>query len=231
MTLDVAADPTVGDACACDCTVTQPPSCVTQTLNHNYDTTNACSNGGTPVVVDGGCVQVGDVDSGGINLYPYWMVFPLPETASGACTGKPASDPAAASSTPSRLCIDPTCKTTCSAAPGFSACFFASGDVPCPTGLSAHKVGTVSVKCGSCTGCSADVPDGGCQGSVSLYADTACMSLLATIGVDGGCGPNAGNGSIALSVKYDPTDVGTVCKPGTSSGTVSLEQELTVCCP
>lgn len=221
-TLNGAADPSIGGACACDCTVTQPPSCLPAVLTHSLgDTAGACSTVSSLAPdVDGGCYNAGDV-----GLHAYWSIPPPPVTATGTCTSTPANDPSAVVATASRLCLDPTCQATCNMTAGFETCLMAAGDVPCPGGYTAHHVGNVSVSCGTCSGCSVG---GSCGGTVSIYSDETCTSLVGTIGVDGGCA--ATGGTTLGSLEYTPAIVGETCTPGTTTGTVSLQQELTVCC-
>ena len=222
-TLNGAADPSLGAACACDCKVTQPPSCLPMVFTHEIgDTQNACSSVSSYLpTLDGGCT-----DAGATGLHAYWSIAPPPVTAAGTCTSTPADNPSAASATASRLCLDTTCQATCAATTGFMTCFVASGDVSCPNGLTAHHAGNIAVSCGSCSSCSVG---GSCGGTVTLYSDNACASKLSAIGVDGGCA--ATNGTTLGSLRYSPSIVGQTCTPGTTTGSVSLQQELTVCCP
>lgn len=222
-TLNGAADPSIGGACACDCTVTQPPSCLPAVLTHDIgDTAGACSSV-SPFVpdVDGGCY-----DAGNIGLHAYWSIPPPSVTSQGTCSSKPASDPSAIMATASRLCLDSTCQATCNTTAGFKTCLMASGNVPCPGGYTTHHVGNVTVSCGTCSACSVG---GSCGGTVSIYSDESCTSTLGTVPVDGTCAPTGGSGTIG-SLKYTPAIVGQTCTPGTTTGTVSLQQELTVCC-
>lgn len=222
-TLNGAADPSIGGACACDCKVTQPPTCLPMLLNHDLaDTPNACTNV-SPFVptLDGGCY-----DAGATGLHAYWSIPPPSVDAPGTCTTTPANNPSAASATASRLCLDTSCQATCAQTSGFQTCFVANGNVACPAGLTSHHVGNVAVSCNACSSCSVG---GSCGGAVTLYADNACNTALSTIGVDGGCAPT--NGTTLGGLKYVPAIVNQTCTPGTASGTVSLQQELTVCCP
>jgi len=98
--------------------------------------------------------------------------------------------------------------------------------------MTTHHVGNVNVSCGSCSGCAATLPDGGCEGTVTIYNDPLCVSLSATVDVDGVCtATDAGTFAGVRALKYTPVEVGAVCTPGAASGSVSLTQELTVCCP
>jgi hypothetical protein len=222
--LNGAADPSIGGACACDCTVTQPPSCLPATLTHSIgDTAGACSTVSSLAPdVDGGCFNAGNV-----GLHAYWSIPPPPVTSRGTCSSTPADDPSAVMATASRLCLDSTCQATCNATAGFKTCLMAAGDVPCPGGYTTHHVGNVSVSCATCSAC--DV-GGTCGGTVSIYSDTSCTSLLGVVGVDGGCAATGGPANLG-SLEYAPAIVGESCTPGTTTGTVSLQQELTVCCP
>lgn len=223
-TLNGAADPSIGGACACDCTVTQPPSCLPATLTHSLgDTAGACSTASsfTPLL-DAGCY-----DAGNIGLHAYWSIPPPPVTAQGTCSSKPANDVSAVSATASRLCLDSTCQATCHTTAGFKTCLLASGAVPCPGGYTPHHVGNVIVSCGTCSVCAVG---GACGGTVSIYSDTGCTTLVGTVAVDGTCAATGGPANLG-SVEYKPAIVGETCTPGTTTGTVSLQQELTVCCP
>lgn len=223
-TLNGAADPSLGGACACNCNITKPPSCLPMVLTHDLgDTANACSSTSPfAPTLDGGCY-----DAGSVGLHAYWSVSPPATATPGTCTTTPANDASAATATASRLCLDSTCAAACNPTPGFHTCFVASGDVPCPSGFSAHHVGNVAVSCNACSSCAVG---GTCGGSVSLYSDEGCATLLGAVPVDGGCDPTGGPGSVG-SLKYTPAIVGLACTPGTASGTVSPQQELTVCCP
>lgn len=223
-TLNGAADPSIGAACACHCTIVQPPSCLPAVLTHSIgDEPGACSTVSTLAPeVDGGCY-----DAGGAGLHAYWSIPPPPVTSQGTCSSTPAEDASAVAVTASRLCIDSTCQGTCNTTQGFDTCLMAAGNVPCPGGYTAHHVGNVTLSCGTCSACSVG---GTCGGTVSLYSDEGCTSLVGTVGVDGGCASTGGSAGFG-SLKYAPAIVGQTCTPGTATGTVSLQGELTVCCP
>lgn len=222
-TLNGAADPSIGGACACDCKVTQPPSCLPAVLTHDIgDTAGACSSV-SPFVPD---VDAGCYDAGNIGLHAYWSISPPSVTSQGTCSSTPADDPSAVMATASRLCLDSTCQATCDTTAGFKTCLMAAGDVACPGGYTTHHVGNVMVSCGTCSTCSVG---GSCGGTVSIYSDETCATLLGTVPVDGTCAATGGPGTIG-SLKYTPAIVGETCTPGTATGAVSLQQELTVCC-
>ncbi|HEX8795156.1 MAG TPA: hypothetical protein VF765_29615 [Polyangiaceae bacterium] len=222
-TVNGPADPSIGGACACNCQIDQPPSCLPIVLTHDLgDTAGACSSVSsfTPTV-DGGC------DNGGsIGLHAYWSIPPPMVVAPGTCSGTPADDPSAVATVASRMCIDPTCQSTCSAPAGFKACVMASGEVPCPGGYATHHVGNVTVSCGTCSACGVG---GSCGGTVALYSDTSCATKIGSVPVDGTCQPTGGPATLG-SLVYTPAIVNGTCTPGSATGTVALQQELTVCC-
>jgi hypothetical protein len=237
-TLDLAADPGTAteSACPCDCTVTKQPGCVPTTLNHELDQFASldggisCTATGTPLPVDGTCDRIDA--STGLHVYAAWSIPPVPPAVPGQCTTTAQPDPSAVPSTPARVCVDPTCAGVCAAPAGFRACAFASGSVACPAGWTEeHHLGTVAVSCNACSACSVSL-DGGCQGTLSLYSDPSCSTLIEKASVDGGCAANVAFGQTAYSYMYNPVAVGLVCTPGKSSGgPVSLTGEVTVCCP
>lgn len=238
-TLNAAADPgTPGSgACStCDCTITEPPQCVPVTLTHNFEEFGPpdaamCAQPGTFTYLnDGGCLVTGDA---AVPIDERWAVPPNPPVANGTCTSSSNGTLSMVPSTASRLCLDTSCTSSCTAPNGFEACFVASGAVACPANLTSHHVGTVALSCPTCNGCSVTAAE--CEGTLALYSDTTCTTLLDTENVDGSCQENSfmSIGELVRSMQYSPALVGTVCKPGTASGspTVALQQELTVCCP
>ncbi len=229
-TLNTAADPSLGAACACGCALTGAPTCLPVSLQHDVDQSvgdaGLCSSlGVVQLNVDGGC---NTVQSGAI-ISPHWRVVPPAPLALGSCTNVPANNPDAASVIPARICVDSTCASSCSALTGFKTCFLAAGKATCPAAMTAHQVGNVSVTCGTCSACSVTT-DAGCGGSLALYSDMACTAQSDTVPVNNVCTANATQGTLG-SVRYTPTPPSVTCNGGTSSGTVSLQQQLTVCCP
>jgi hypothetical protein len=214
-TLDLIADPTIGSACACDCTITEPPACARFTVY--VDDGGSCNASAVTVTTSVSCW---------VNLVPnrpHWS-FVGSQTSEGGCASEPASDAGGVVGTPSRACVDTTCTGNCQPTTGFQSCFFAVGDRQCPFGLTAHHVGQPSVSCGACSACSVKAD---CLGTVSFFSDYSCQNSLGVTQPLNTCDPEVSN---AGSLFYDP-DGGNVCTPGTSDGGVSLSQELTVCCP
>ena len=236
-TLDLAADPGAApaNACTCDCNITTQPHCLPATITHDVaqfpplDGGLSCNSTGTQFIVDGGCYQP---DGGGVNVLYAWEGHPYAPVASGSCTSNASANAGAVPSTASRLCVDSTCAGTCASQGNLKACVYAPGAVPCPSGFTqTHHAGTVSLACAACAACS--VTNGQCEGTVTLYSDTACTTKIIDESMDGGCALNgSANGQYAQSLKYTPQLVGTTCNPGKAGvGTVSLAGEVTVCCP
>ncbi len=234
-TLDLVADPGAvpASACKCNCTVTQLPSCIPTTITHWLDQGAApdggytCAQLGTlDIVGDGGCNWV----DGGFVLAPAWKIPTVPPAAQGTCTSVAANDPSGIPSTPSRLCVDPSCTGACTAPPGLLACVYASGAIACPAGYGkAHHVGSLGLACDPCTGCTATAAS--CGGTVTFYNDDVCTNLVKTLNVDGGCA-TTGLGAPINSVRYNPALNGIACTPGSGGpGSATLAGEYTVCCP
>lgn len=233
---DLAADPgsVPPSACTCDCNVTNPPACTPSTLTHTLDQFASsdggfvCSSTGSDQLVDGGCNMI---DGGGLHIYAAWSVPPITPVEAGTCTSAVTTNVNNVASTPSRICVDQTCNSTCTAPTGFRACLFATGKAACPSGYpEQHQVGTLALNCNACSACGVSL-DGGCRGSATLYQDNFCLTALETIPLEGGCAANSANGATAGSIRYTPALSGLTCTPGTSTGTVSLAGEYTVCCP
>ena len=235
--LDLAADPGAApaNACTCDCHVTMQPQCAPATITHDIATFPPldgglfCISAGSSLTVDGGCNLV--PDGGQLAIHYAWEGHPFPPVDAGTCTSNASGNAGVVPSTAGRLCVDSTCTGTCASQGNFKACVYAQGAVPCPSGFTqTHHAGTVSLACAACSACS--VTNGQCEGTVSLYADLNCASKIIDENMDGGCASNgSANGQVAQSLKYNPSVVGSTCNAGKSSGTVSLTNEVTVCCP
>ena len=230
---DVVADP--GDAgpgaCACSCSVSTQPSCYPANVPTAFDltTTPTCNQTGlTLQIADAGCVQKsGTLGGGHVSLSPSPPV-------GGACSVVAEPDAAAVPSALGRVCAAGSCAgAACVASAGFRACFSQAGDVACPSGLEKHVVGSaVTVGC-ACAPC-AMVIDGGCEGTVTLYANADCTSAIeAPIPVNGTCEGNTVDAGTAFkSAAWSPSLVGIGCSAGEASVTgVDLAARATICCP
>jgi len=196
------------------------PSCLPEPNTFQYGATG-CTSSATLGQLDGGCTSIGsNLGSGSFDM----SMAPLSPT--NACTNG-VQTPAQATTPPGRLCTLAGC-SACPTVAGFALCYATNGDVGCPSGMTKHSVGTdAGLSCGACTTCSSTAK---CKGTVELYEDNHCGSSLATLQVDGTCQAFSLNKPID-SVKYAPSiDLGT-CTPGTSTPTVTVSGQTTVCCP
>jgi hypothetical protein len=226
---DLVADPgaTPKNACACDCNVTAQPSCVPYVLAHQlgYFDGGCFTQSSFVATFDGGCNAVS-----GVSLAPYWRVDSFAPITPGSCTSNATADAGGVTTTASRMCVDPTCGS-CTAPPGFQACFMAAGDVACPAGTTHHAAGTaVEVSCATCSSCSVG---GTCGGTITFYSDTACATAVGQpVAVDGGCNATGAYNAQPAAMRYDPTVSGVTCKAGTTSvQSTSLASPVTLCCP
>ncbi len=214
--LDVVVDPVAPNG-ACSCNCNYQPSCLPQPLV--YGTGSTCtSQTKTNVTLDGGCNQA----SGNP---PPQHVAVGPFAPTNACTNavKVNGNP---TDTPGRICTISSC-IACSAPMGFELCFARNGDVPCPTGFTSHSVGaSSSLQCSTCTMCSSTAQ---CKGMLQVYNDFDCLASNVQLPVDGTCQTTT-SGSFG-GFKYVPTVDPGVCTPGTSTATIALTEQTTVCCP
>jgi hypothetical protein len=213
-------------ACGCTCSVTKQPYCLPSTLTVKSDSVGdlSCSGSGTSSVLTGGC------DSASYNLARDVAFPPYNPIEAGACVGAQVVDAGAVPVTTARLCTEVQCGTVCTPTNSFKACFLQPGDAGCPTGLDAYHLGSsVDVQCAGCGACT--VNSAKCGGTLYVYSDGACQTLVRTNSVDGVCVTQPEWGTAILSNKLVPSiDAG--CTPGASAGgTASLASPMTVCCP
>ncbi|HEX4513818.1 MAG TPA: hypothetical protein VH054_09790 [Polyangiaceae bacterium] len=213
---DFVAD-SIAPVGACGCNCNYQPSCLTQPLV--YGTGVGCATQTkTNVVLDGGCNQAA-------NGPPPTHVAVGPFAPTNACTNtvKQSGNP---TDTPARICNISSC-SACSAPMGFELCFAQNGNVPCPTGLTPHAVGSSSsLVCSACTACSSTAQ---CKGTLQVYDDANCFSPDGQLQVDGTC--QTPSADFLGAFKYMPTIDPGVCTPGTSTATITLAEQTTVCCP
>jgi hypothetical protein len=231
---DVLADPdsAAAAACACDCVVSNPPSCLPATLATGYDVSQdpTCGNTGfTYQVAGAGCATTttGLLGTGHISIAPFAT------GASGACTTIPSKNPSAVSTIAARSCAPVSCSSPhCSAVPGFRACFGAPGDLECPAGLEKHVVGAAVALACTCSACSPS-DAGACQGTVTFYANGDCTGALGpSFAVDGSCqSTTLGTNTTTKSVRYAPEFVGGCVAGQASVESVGLTNPSTICCP
>jgi hypothetical protein len=226
---DQASDPVAdASACPCDCTVVDPPTCVPHVLVHKVDALEAGVCGATSslqIEVDGGC----NAPSVNALLAGHWSVAPFAPVDAGACTSNPQPATSALASTPSRMCVDPSCGT-CAAPPGFRVCYAAPGAVACPKGTTAHAAGSsVSLACSQCTACGLTVT---CGGAIQFFSDNACQTPLGnTVPVNGSCTSTGGAAQTLGAIVYEGGLATETCKPGNATPAPQLAGPLTICCP
>ena len=216
--VDVVVDPSAPqNACQCECNY--QPSCLPQANSFQWGLSN-CATSYSGGQLDGGCNGT-NVSLGGTSVHLAMGPFPPTNTCTNAL--KQNSNPSAP---PGRLCTNGDC-SSCNAPPGFSMCFAKEGDAQCPTGFTKHAVGTsAALSCSACTACKSTAT---CAGTLKMFSDDQCGTLLGTLNVDGTC--QGFSSSNVKSVKYNPNVDNGVCTPGTSTSSVALTTQLTVCCP
>ena len=218
--IDAVVDPLAPpNGCPCECTY--QPTCLPQPDTFEYGILS-CT---TPITInaqlDGGCNAISP--SLGNGSFHAQMG---PFSPANACTNA-VKTPGTVSTTTGRLCSVTDC-SACVSIPGFSLCYAQSGDVPCPSSLKTkHTVGTdANLSCSACSLCTSTAK---CRGSLQMFSDTACATPNGTLTVDGTC--QGFSSSDIHSLKYTPTLEQGTCTAGTSSASVAVAAQTTVCCP
>lgn len=223
-TTDVVEKPVAGaSACKCTCNVTSSPSCATGTVATKYDYSSGCGSTSSALVAsaDGKC-NVTNLSNGNHELFPS-----PPPAGTAACLAPATADKTAVQSDALRVCSPPTCGVACQGA-GFKTCLLAPGDMACPAGApEKHLVGTdVKLACTTC-GCTATGPTS-CEGTWTLYSDTACATLVDTVP------PNVCTQTTQTAIrsyKWSPVPISVKCDAGAPApGVASLVGPTTVCC-
>jgi hypothetical protein len=144
---------------------------------------------------------------------------------SSACAN--TLSPGNVASTAGRICSVTSC-AACTAPAGLALCFAQPGAVACPASMTAHVIGGgAQVSCTPCTACTSTAK---CKGTITVFDDTQCQFKVDAFAVDGTCLSTINVDTLG-SYKYAPTvDQGT-CTAGTSSASVSVAGQVTVCCP
>ncbi|HEY1959332.1 MAG TPA: hypothetical protein VGH28_27155 [Polyangiaceae bacterium] len=218
--LDVVVDPGPPSAGACTCSCTpKAGACLPQAQLVGSVGLAGCSMVTTiPVALDGGCNE-------GTNGEPpsHAAFGPFPSTGASCSSSLQATGTIA--STPGRVCPVTSC-SACAPPTGFELCFAADGAVACPSGMTKHVVGSsAELACSPCTDCSVTST---CGGTLKIYDDKSCLSLTDTITVDGTC--HTVQNDILGGFRYTPAANQPTCVAGTSTASVSVAAQTTVCC-
>ena len=246
---DVVEGPAASaSACSCGaCSVTAQPTCDTGSVAVHYDATRG--NPGTcalPTLPGTGPLANSPPGSCGTDLYQgsyatFDVKYTSPPPAGGACAspGVVASGGGVTYAAEGRTCAPEARQTAgcdggaCSPAlpAPFVACITTAGRAACPPGPMSvqHVVGTsAAVSCSACV-CAVTAA---CSGTVTLYTDSSCNKNPYPVPADGSCNPVYQQGASYNSYVYSGGAAQNVsCNAsGTSTATVVLEGEVTVCC-
>jgi len=231
-TTDVVADPIADPAaCACNCNVTQQPTCGGGQVLRNLDQGGATCNmmATTLNMTGGGACDPFNNFSIVLQGKNYQTIPPKPK--GGTCQFDSKPDPTKVTTSDARICEPPPscqgdiCKMQ-------NICITHDGDIDCLVEFPNKRlVGAApKLECAACGG-ACDVK-GDCSGTLSMYTDTGCTQGKIDFTADSLCdpSPNGNNlqyrsGSLTTSVK-NPSCVQTP----TSAATVKLDAPTTVCC-
>jgi hypothetical protein len=223
-------EPSGTGSCSCgSCTLTTEPDCypaypVTITSMWNV-TGDTCDGTGGYFPTNGGACETDAIGNAG------YMSVTGPAPVAGACTATASGS--GPTTTAERVCTPTECPSdACESSLGssFKTCLYQSGDQTCPDSLTKHTVGSsADVTCSTC-GCS--VATTGCSGTMAIYdSTTGCTgSPVITMNADGTCYlmPSGTEGD---SYIYTASPTGVSCDVGTSSPTVNITGQGTICCP
>ena len=230
LVMDISAAPAV---CTCGCSVTQPPTCESGSIQV-LSGTSACTASSTIPAGDGNCADA-SLD------FSYYKAFYPPGPTGGACADSVGASLPTPTSTQVTACENAMAGAGCSAGkvcswngPG-GTCLVVDGGAACPPAYPhGHDAGSAIEDmrdCGACSGCTVS---GTCSnGVLSTYGSPGCTGGggVGPVPVDGGCGFY---GSLARVTfyRYSATPL-PACTPGAGgvpSGGVALLNPSTVCC-
>lgn len=225
-------EPTSEGSCGCtDCTITTQPDCESNSTNVSSMwnlTGDTCDGTGAYYPPnEGGCVNGEFINLNGISYIS--IVGPGP--VGGACTATATGNgpPTAAEHfcTPTS-CASDACEPGLAA--GFATCLYQAGTVACPsTAGTRHLVGSSASE--SCGGCDCTVSASGCSGIMNIYNGGVCGENLAiSMAANGSCYEVSAIEDGA-AYTYTATPTGVDCNAGSSTATLNLMGEGTVCCP
>jgi hypothetical protein len=224
-------EPTDGGSCNCgDCTITSAPNCyppypASISSMWNVTGTTCDGTGGYFLTNGGACVTDAIGNAGYVS-----MTGPAP--IAGACTSSASG--IGPSSTEERICTPTACASdACESSLGssFTTCLYQAGDQACPAAATnKHTAGSSAGV--TCTDCNCGVTDTGCSGSVAIYDSmSSCSgSPVITLDTDGTCYAMPG-GTEGDSYIYTASATGVSCNAGSSTATVDITGQGTICCP
>ena len=247
---DVVESPNVpASACACECSLSQAPTCPSGPIDAFYDQDNSksCGTTGTP----SSWAYSTSCDTNNNDMYhpcglgcPTYQQLDLkfvpPAATGGSCQKNAVQQPQNVTSTPELACAPNTspCPNPNQCTPGFPSplqvCIFQSGNHACPatTFTQAHDVGT-SVTYGCDSGPCGCTTTAQCSGLIKLFANNMCNGTELDIPADGACHPTGAKQNDYSSYLYAANvPANAAC---TNSGTpnvqnVGLANEETICC-
>ena len=214
---DVIVDPGTPPPGACACTCSATESCTPASIQWTPGGSNCTGLSQLLGVLDGGCNAENTSSSPMVAIPP----FPLVDASCTSTLVTGGSLP----STQGRVCSLEQCGD-CTPPQGFALCYIATGKQACPTGTSHLIASNATIACSACSACKAT---GECRGSVSFFGNSICDNLKGTIDVNGAC-VSFSFGGIS-GVQYNPVIADAGCTAGSSSASVVLTAESTVCCP
>jgi len=236
--VDVVVDPGLGPStCACSCPLTSPPTCLVGPITHMFGNDSSCGMTGPTY----------DADDGGCVAQTLGYAFGYHEGTGPAATGGSCGTPVVTATPPSGGSSGKTCDLSASVQGGcgagqvcapatpspFQVCISRAGALACPSGFStSHTVGT-SVTPGGCGSCSC-TPAADCAGTFTVFYDSMCQDVLASIPADGTCHATPGITDAGASYQYSATESNAGCSVTQApqpTGSATLAGLTTVCCP
>ena len=246
---DLVENPNVpASACACECTLSQAPSCPSGPIAASYDQDHSQSCGTTGQPGSWAYSTSCDTKNGDMYhpcaitcpTYPQLdLKFVPPAATGGSCQKTAVQQTQNVTSTPEAQCAPNTSPCTGNqCTPSFPAplqvCIVQSGKHACPTTTftQAHDVGTgVTYGCdsGPC-GCTTTAQ---CTGLIKLFTNNACNGTELDIPADGAChatGATQNDYSAYLYAPNVPANAACVNSGSPNVQGVTLDNEETICC-
>jgi len=210
------------DACACGCATQGTPTCGSATFVGYTDP--ACTmDASAGTVAPNGCADVGDLlPDAGISVSPGNVSG---VTCTSSITGSQTAVAQSFATCTATTCTDNYCGLR---AKGFLLCIAHDPPVTtCPTGFPV-RIDAVASASASCNGCSCDVKDPACTGTVTTYDASACGGGSITSFAASACSPLTDE---TLSIGYvpDPPPSPT-CGATSLGGSVQTLGSTVVCC-
>jgi hypothetical protein len=224
--------------CGCTCSASQAPSCTHGNLAESSGVTG-CTNGPNNVNAnDGACNKS---DTRGVQANE--QATP-PALSGGKCAPAGSTTVPTTGATQGQVCSGETtfgggCAGTnvCAYGPSpFTACVEHGGATTCPAGFQQlHSAGHIQDS-RACSACACGDPTASCTGAWTFWDSTDCTGLSGiTLTADGTCRATGSDPNhMYNSNQFVSTPANVACAvtgPPSPTGSVSLQNAQTVCCP